>query len=729
RAVRSDERAEHVLQDAAVAVVVGLAGGVDADDRVELDRLLALRRELARRRRDLDRLRRDSLVQLLKPLDRDDLGAVEAQRLPGLADGELQRHDAHADEVRAVDAFEALGDDRLHPEEVRALGRPVARRAGAVLLAAEDHQRGALRLVVLRGVVDVGLRSAGLGEVPREAALDLLAAVDRLDEGVLQPDVRERAADHDLVVPATRAVGVEILLRHAVLGEVLRGGGARLDVAGRGDVVGRDRVTQRGQHSGTGDVADRRRCETHAVEVGGLPHVGRVRVPLEDGAGRCWQVLPPLVSVEDRRILLDELVARDRGVDDLLHLGRVRPDVLEEDVLSGRVLAQRVVLEVEVHRAGQRVCHHQRRAGEVVHLHVGADASLEVPVAGQDGGDREVVLVDRGRDLVDQRPGVADADRAPVSDRVEAEAFEILVETGLLVVVGDDLGAGAERRLDPRLLLQALLTRLAGEKTRGDHDGGVRGVGARGDGRQRHRAVVEDVPLPLWRGHSDRRGGVRRSAAVDVHRTGRRLLLSGDGAGIGCREGVLRLEVDDVVRRRCRGVVQDVLLELRLGLRQEDAVLRALRPCDRGDDRGEVELEVLAVLRLVRRIVPERLLLRVLLHESDSLLVATGETQVVERHIVDREDRGGRAELRRHVPDGGAVGQRHRGHAGTVELDELAHHAVLAQHVGDREDDVGRGHARGDLAGQLEADDARDQHRHGLPEHRRLRLDPADAPA
>ena len=37
----SDERAQHVLQDAAVAVVVGLTGGVDADDRVELDRRLA----------------------------------------------------------------------------------------------------------------------------------------------------------------------------------------------------------------------------------------------------------------------------------------------------------------------------------------------------------------------------------------------------------------------------------------------------------------------------------------------------------------------------------------------------------------------------------------------------------------------------------------------------------------------------------------------------------------
>ena len=40
RRLRSaDERPQHVLQDAAVAVVVRLAGGVDAHDRVELNDL------------------------------------------------------------------------------------------------------------------------------------------------------------------------------------------------------------------------------------------------------------------------------------------------------------------------------------------------------------------------------------------------------------------------------------------------------------------------------------------------------------------------------------------------------------------------------------------------------------------------------------------------------------------------------------------------------------------
>ena len=66
---------------------------------------------------------------------------------------------------------------------------------------------------------------------------------------------------------------------------------------------------------------------------------------------------------------------------------------------------------------------------------------------------------------------------------------------------------------------------------------------------------------------------------------------------------------------------------------------------------------------------------------------------------------------------------------GAVELDELADHAVLAQHLGDGEHQVGGGGALGQLAGELEADDPRDQHRDRLAEHRGLGLDAADAPA
>ena len=67
--------------------------------------------------------------------------------------------------------------------------------------------------------------------------------------------------------------------------------------------------------------------------------------------------------------------------------------------------------------------------------------------------------------------------------------------------------------------------------------------------------------------------------------------------------------------------------------------------------------------------------------------------------------------------------------ARAVELDELADHALARSICVTGQHQVGGGDAFLQLAGQLEADDLRDQHRHRLAEHGRLGLDAADAPA
>ena len=59
---------------------------------------------------------------------------------------------------------------------------------------------------------------------------------------------------------------------------------------------------------------------------------------------------------------------------------------------------------------------------------------------------------------------------------------------------------------------------------------------------------------------------------------------------------------------------------------------------------------------------------------------------------------------------------------GAVELDELIDDAVLAQDLRDGEHQVGGRDAGLQLAGQLEADDFRQQHVERLAEHHALRL-------
>ena len=130
---------------------------------------------------------------------------------------------------------------------------------------------------------------------------------------------------------------------------------------------------------------------------------------------------------------------------------------------------------------------------QVVHLDVGGDATLEVAVAGEHRGDRQVVLVDRLGDLLRQRTGVTDARGAAVATEVEAELLEVRPQAGLLVVVGDDLPAGRHVGLDPRLGLEALLDRVAGEQSGAEHDRRVGGVGAGRDAGDRDGAVVERI--------------------------------------------------------------------------------------------------------------------------------------------------------------------------------------------------------------------------------------------
>src|SRR5690606_35857386 len=246
----------YVLQDATVTVVVSFTWGVDAQNCVELGNLAVFSGC-----GDLQGLRGGAVVQLGHAGNCEGFGTGQTQRISGLAFRELQWQNAHADQVRTVDTLERLGDDSLDAQQCGALGSPVTRGARTVFLAAQNDQRGAGSLVVLRSVVDVSLRSTFLGEVAGEATLD---AVQQL---VLDADVREGTADHDFVVTTARAVGVEVLAIHTVLDQVAASRGFRLERTCRRDVVGGDRIAQLQQYASAVDVLNWLWLCGHAVEV------------------------------------------------------------------------------------------------------------------------------------------------------------------------------------------------------------------------------------------------------------------------------------------------------------------------------------------------------------------------------------------------------------------------------------------------------------------------------
>ena len=227
-------------------------------------------------------------------------------------------------------------------------------------------------------------------------------------------------------LPRRDAVGVEVLDLDPLLGQPAAGRAVAFDRPGGRDVVGGDRVAE--QRRGRG----RRRS-------------ARPRAPRPASARRSWaggrrssrarcsgrRRGPRPRSTSRRRRRPRRSCARTsptatEAPTTCLISSALGPDVAQVDRLAVGALAERLVDEVDVHPAGERVGDDQRRAGQVVGLHVLVDPALEVAVAGEDGADRQVLLGDRRRDLRRQRPGVADAGGAAVADEVELERVEVL---------------------------------------------------------------------------------------------------------------------------------------------------------------------------------------------------------------------------------------------------------------------------------------------------------------
>ena len=164
-------------------------------------------------------------------------------------------------------------------------------------------------------------------------------------------------------------------------------------------------------------------------------------------------------------------------------------------------------------------------------------------------------------------------------------------------------------------------------------------------------------------------------------------------------------------------------------IRQGDSVLRTFRSGDARFHLAQVELEQLAELWcLCAGDAEESLFLRVSLDEIDLLAIAASDLEVTKSLLINWEQRGRRAVLRAHVAQGRPVRDRKTGESVTAELDELVDHAVLAEHLCERQHEVGRGRSRGQRAEEAHADDNRWWKVGGLPEDRGLRLDSTRAP-
>ncbi|MCY1358002.1 hypothetical protein D9M69_445180 [compost metagenome] len=161
--------------------------------------------------------------------------------------------------------------------------------------------------------------------------------------------------------------------------------------------------------------------------------------------------------------------------------------------------------------------------------------------------------------------------------------------------------------------------------------------------------------------------------------------------------------------------------------RGRQAAVRVGRTGHVAHDAAQVEAQHALVLGGLQGVAPQAESLGVVLHQRYLLRLAAGELEVVDGLLVDVEHRGSGAVFRAHVGDGRAVADGQAVGTLAEELDVGTHHALLAQELGQRQDDVGGGDAGLALAGQLDADDVGQAHHGRMAEHHGFGFQAADA--
>ncbi len=272
------------------------------------------------------------------------------------------------------------------------------------------------------------------------------------------------------------------------------------------------------EHARVDNVVRRLRPPRHVREIRRILHIGRFGIPWESQRALHADLAPVRVALEHVAVFACEHLFVDVLADELVDFAARRPDVAQIDFAPLLIGAERRLGDVDLHRAGDRIGDDQRRRGEIIGAHVGVDAALEIAISREHGGSHEIAVVDRLGNLRRQRAGIADAGGAAETDEVEPELVQILLQAGFGEIFADDLRAGRERGLDPRLDREAFRHRLAGDKSRRDHHARVRGVGARRDRRDHHIAMAERMGAAFDRNALVHLGGL---AELLIHRLGK----------------------------------------------------------------------------------------------------------------------------------------------------------------------------------------------------------------
>src|SRR5207247_2360912 len=108
------------------------------------------------------------------------------------------------------------------------------------------------------------------------------------------------------------------------------------------------------------------RLRSHVFEKWRTFDICRTRIPLEELARGSIDHLPSLVAFKRFFVGLAEHLGPNRRIDRLHDFFLRRPDIAQIDWLSAFVAAERLCFQVDVHLTRERICHHERRPGQII---------------------------------------------------------------------------------------------------------------------------------------------------------------------------------------------------------------------------------------------------------------------------------------------------------------------------------------------------------------------------
>src|ERR1039457_125825 len=125
-------------------------------------------------------------------------------------------------------------------------------------------------------------------------------------------------------------------------------------------MIGRHAVAKDGQWAGALNLPDRTGPQSKLLKEGRLLDIRAVAVPLIDVARFGRDLVPLWILLCEITIELAKHFRLEGSVHQVAHFLQSRPDVLEEDILAGLPLPDRLPAQVNVHTPRERKRHHQR---------------------------------------------------------------------------------------------------------------------------------------------------------------------------------------------------------------------------------------------------------------------------------------------------------------------------------------------------------------------------------